>query len=115
MVLVVLRDPRNHPPFWRIPMHEIYLVRRNDLDEAVEFADVDEEMCQHFQVNCCPQHYYKGWYGWVGIALKTGHGFDYLRRMWLKTTDGSEDQWRHLEIIDWLDANFQIKRKETAR
>lgn len=75
---------------------------------------VDEEMCKHFGVACDPVKWYHYWFDTIGFDLAMGGSFAKQREKLLaqiaNEQDPKEKAWdqRTLEIVDWLDANFNV-------
>jgi hypothetical protein len=72
---------------------------------AVPLAQVDKEMCEHFNVPCNPVKYYQDWYNWLGYGFAMGRSFDDMRA-YIKEHDNPELMDHDLEIVDWMEANF---------
>lgn len=66
---------------------------------AVPLAQIDDEMCKHFDVEPHPARYYGSWYDAIGWELAHGRPFDQI-----KVTFAQYPQL--VEICDWLAQHF---------
>jgi polysaccharide deacetylase 2 family uncharacterized protein YibQ len=69
---------------------------------AVPLADVDAEICLHFDVPCSPTSYYEFWYDAIGYSLAQGRTFDEIRATYA-------DSPRLVEIANWIEARFTVR------
>jgi hypothetical protein len=70
---------------------------------AVPLAEVDEEMCRHFEEPCDPVRYFRAWYDCIGYDLAMGRSFEEI-----KTIYGAPEYADSglLAVAEWLQANF---------
>lgn len=52
--------------------------------EPTAFVDIDEELCDHFEVPIHPKNWLHHWYDVIGLSLATGRTFDEI----ISETDG---------------------------
>ena len=67
--------------------------------EPANLPTVDNEMCEHFNIEPHPTEYYRMWYNVLGLAFATGHTFDETRVLIPEYSD----------ILDYLDEHYTIR------
>lgn len=92
-------------------MPNCFSLTRKSGGGPVSLTQIDEEMCRHFGVACHPTKWYHYWYDTIGFDLACGGTFAKMRAKLIEqiSEDDPESEWdkRTLEIVDWLDANFE--------
>ena len=78
--------------------HNIQLISKTT-DTACRFAEIDNIMCRHFNVEPDPCKYYFNWYNILGFEMALGADFNKLRNEFPE----------FLTIIDYLDSNYTVK------
>ena len=71
----------------------------------VHLIQVDEEMSRHFGEEPHPTKWFAGWYNSIGFYLAMGRSWDEIRAIY---AEDAVDGPLAIEIINWLDANFQV-------
>ena len=66
----------------------------------VDFCEIDQELCEHFDVPCHPKDWLWGWYDCIGLELAIGHSWEDI-----EATDYSEGM---KEIAKYLEENFTV-------
>jgi hypothetical protein len=85
------------------------LTRRSDLESGpVVLQRIDDEMRVHFGEPPDKDNWYLDWYNWIGLSLSMGRSFAHIRDAYCAflRQQGLSEDCRHVEVIDWLDANF---------
>lgn len=73
------------------------LISRED-DRPVLLAEIDNRMCEHFEVEPHETRWYRYWYECLGMSFAMGKTIDETRELFPEYND----------ILDWIDSNFTI-------
>ncbi len=89
------------------------LVRKAKPEEGpVRLVLIDEELCNHFKVDCDPVKWFHGWYDFIGYGLAAGKSFAEIRTICTDLVSNKDDadgkmHWqRMVEIADYLNEHF---------
>ena len=77
-------------------MPNCFQLLERDTNTPASFADIDEQLCNHFNTPVDEKLYYRAWYDVVGLGLAMGKSFEQLREMLPE----------YIDIIDFLDAHY---------
>ena len=79
-------------------MHCFQLISRAS-GEPAHLPTIDNEMCEHFNVEPHPTEYYRAWYDIIGLAFATGRTYCETRILIPEYSD----------ILDYLEPRYTIR------
>jgi hypothetical protein len=88
-------------------MPNCFCLTRKGEKKPTALQKIDDDMRVHFGAPPSKDHWYFGWYDWIGLSLAMGSTFTEIRnRAWKRIGPLEEEDHKALAVLDYLDANY---------